>query len=153
MVDEPNNAENLVLLGDAYRTLGARTPTPDDEELTDHSKNEARNHMRKMTLAEYDKLLLAQPSGPERWQANAVRAEESFHKALEMDPSNATAHRGLGFLAERKAQRPLAIEEFKRYLELAPAAKDGRQVRLRIESLEKQAPLEAPAPEQPKSMQ
>jgi cytochrome c-type biogenesis protein CcmH/NrfG len=148
MADEPNNAENLVLLGDAYRTLGARTPVPADDELTDDAKNEARKRMRKMTISEYDKALMAAPQGTERWQANVTLSEESFRKALTMDPNNATAHRGLGFLAERKDQRALAIEEFKKYLELSPAAKDSRQIKLHIESLEKQTPT-TPTPEPP----
>jgi beta-barrel assembly-enhancing protease len=150
ITDEPNNAENLVLLGDAYRTLGARTPTPIDEELTDNAKNEARKRMRKMTIAEYDKALLTGPHGTERWQANLTRSEEAFRKALAMDPNNATAHRGLGFLAEGKEQRSTAIEEFKKYLELVPGAKDYRQIKLRVESLEKQA-VQPSIPEPPKS--
>lgn len=151
--DEPSNAENFVLLGDAYRTLGARTPIPDDEELTEHGKNDARKHLQSMTFAEYDKRLFAEPHGSERWQANAAQAEDAFHKALAIDPNSATAHRGLGFLAERQAQRTPAIEEFKRYLEMAPAAKDARQVRMHIESLEKQVPSDATVPEKPKSVQ
>jgi len=152
MADEPNNAENLVLLGDAYRTLGARTAVPDDEELTEKAKDEARKRMRKMTIAEYDKALLAESHGVEHWQANATLSEEAFHKALAMDPNNATAHRGLGFLAERRDQRTAAIEEFKKYLELAPGAKDSRQIKLHIESLEKQAAQPSnPEPPRPTS--
>jgi predicted Zn-dependent protease len=147
MADEPNNAENLVLLGDAYRTLGARTPVPTDDEITDGAKNEARKRMRKMTISEYDKALMDAPQATERWQANATRSEEAFHKALEMDPKNATAHRGLGFLAERKDQRATAIQEFKNYLDLAPNARDSRQIKLHIESLEKQTPAPPPTPE------
>jgi Flp pilus assembly protein TadD len=149
MVEEPNNADNVALLGDAYRTLGARTPVPEDDELTDHAKDEARKRMRKMTVVEYDKALLAEPRGTERWQANVARSEETYRKALAMDPNNATSHRGLGFLYERKDQRTSAVEEFKKYLELAPGAKDARQIRLHIESLEKPASTAATVPEHP----
>jgi predicted Zn-dependent protease len=149
IADEPNNAENLVLLGDGYRTLGARTPVPDDEEQTENAKNEARKRMRKMTIAEYDKALMSSPHGSEHWEANVTRSEEAFHKALTIDPNNATAHRGLGFLAERREQRSIAIDEFKKYVELAPSAKDYRQIKLHIESLEKQA-AQPTAPETPK---
>jgi predicted Zn-dependent protease len=152
IAEEPNNAENFVLLGDAYRTLGARTPVPDDDELTDNRKNEARKRMRKMTITEYDKALLADPHGTEHWEANVVLSEEAFHKALTMDPANATAHRGLGFLFERKERRTEAIEQFRKYLELAPAAKDARQIRMHIELLEKsvvaEKPSDKPAPPQ-----
>ena len=149
MLEEPNNADNVALLGDAYRTLGARTPVPDDEELTDHAKNEARKLLQKMTMVEYDKALLAQPHGVERWEANAARSEETYRKALAMDPNNATSHRGLGFLCERKDRRADAVEEFKKYLELEPGAKDARQIKLHIESLEKPASAATPAPERP----
>jgi beta-barrel assembly-enhancing protease len=147
IAEEPDNAENLVLLGDAYRTLGARTPLPDDDELSDSSKNEARKRMRKMTIAEYDKALLADPHGAEHWEANVVLSEEAFHKALVMDPANANAHRGLGFLFERKERHADAIEQFKKYLDLAPTAKDARQIRMHIESLEKSASAEKPSSE------
>jgi tetratricopeptide (TPR) repeat protein len=153
MEEEPSNAENLVLLGDAYRTLGARTPVPDDDELTDKSKNEARKRIRKMTIVEYDKALLADPHGTETWEANVVLSEGAFRKALEMDPANATAHRGLGFLFERKDRRADATEQFKKYLELAPTAKDARQVRMHLESLEKSAVAEKTAPEKPAPVQ
>jgi Flp pilus assembly protein TadD len=149
MAEEPNNADNVALLGDAYRTLGARTPVPDEAELTDHAKNEARKRMQKMTMVEYDKALLAESHGVERWEANVARSEETYRKALAMDPNNATSHRGLGFLCERKDQRTAAVEEFKKYLELAPAAKDARQIKLHIESLEKAASTAAPVPEHP----
>ena len=72
--DEPNNAENLVLLGDAYRTLGARTPLPNDDELKEKAKDKARERIRRMTVPEYDKALLADPHGTERWEANTVRS-------------------------------------------------------------------------------
>ena len=75
------------------------------------------------------------------------RSEETYRKALAMDPNNATSHRGLGFLYERKDQRTSAVEEFKKYLELSPGAKDARQIKLHIESLEKPAPTGTPVPE------
>jgi predicted Zn-dependent protease len=150
IAEEPNNPENLVLLGDAYRTLGARTPVPDDEEQTDSAKNQARKRMGKMTIVEYDKALMADPHGTEHWEANVVLSEEAFHKALALDQNCATAHRGLGFLAERKEQRAVAIAEFKKYVELVPTAKDSRQIKLRIDALEKEAGR-PPAPEQPQS--
>jgi predicted Zn-dependent protease len=140
IAEEPNNPENFVLLGDSYRTLGARTFVPDDGELSDHGKNEARKRLRKMTLIEYDRAILAGPHGSENWTANAGRAEEAFRKALEMDPRNASAHRGLGFLFERQDTRTEANEQFKKYLELAPNAKDARQIRMHIESMEKSPP-------------
>ena len=149
IAEEPNNADNLALLGDAYRTLGARTPIPADEELTNEAKNEARKHMRKMTTVEYDRSLLAESHGVERWEANVTRSEEAYRKALALDSNNANSHRGLGFLYERADRRANAAEEFKNYLQLSPDAKDGRQIRMHIESLEKTASIVVPVPEHP----
>lgn len=146
IAEEPDNADNVALLGDAYRTLGARTPVPDDDELTDAAKNEARKRMRKMTLVEYDKALLADPHGTEHWEANVVLAQGAYDKALAMDGKNANSYRGLGFLYERTDRGTTAAEEFKKYLELSPDAKDGRQIRLHLESLEKAASTAAPTP-------
>ena len=137
IAEEPNNAENYVLLGDAYRSLGARTAVPESEELTDQAKDATRKRMHKMTVAEYDKALFADPSGPAHWQGNLDRSEGAFRKALSMDPQNATAHRGLGFLFERNDARAEAIAQFEKYLELAPNANDARQIRMRLESLQK----------------
>jgi len=137
VAEEPNNAENYVLLGDAYRSLGARTPLPQGEELTKSAKNETRQRMSMMTLAEYNRALLAEPHGGERWQANFMRAEEAFRKALAIDPQNASAHRGLGLLYESNDAREEAIAELKKYLELAPKARDARQVKVHLQSLER----------------
>ena len=140
IADEPNNAENYVLLGDAYRSLGARTPLPQSDETTNEAKNATRQRLHKMTIAEYDNALLADPQGAERWQANTDRSEEAFRKALQMDPRNATAHRGLGFLFELNDARQDAIAQFQKYLEMTPNAKDARQVRLHLDSLLKASP-------------
>ena len=136
IAEDPNNAENYVLLGDAYRTLGGRTPVLESEELTIEAMNATRKRLHNMTVTEFDKALLADPHGATHWQANLDRSEEAFHKALDMDPKNATAHRGLGFLFERNDARAEAIAQFKKYLEIAPNAKDARQIRMRLESLE-----------------
>jgi tetratricopeptide (TPR) repeat protein len=136
IAEEPNNAENYVLLGDAYRCLGGRTPVPESEELTIEAMNATRKHLHNMTVTEYDKALLADPHGAANWQVNLDRSEEAFRKALDMDPKNATAHRGLGFLFERNDARAEAIAQFEKYLELAPNAKDARQIRMRLESLQ-----------------
>jgi len=145
--ENPDDAENYVLLGDAYRSLGARTPLPQSDELTNEAKEEARLRLKKMTIAEYDKALLADEHGRARWQANWIRSAKAFHRALEMDPHNAAAHRGLGYLFESNGAFVDAIAQFKTYLELAPQAKDARQVRLHVEALDSAA--KTPASEVP----
>jgi len=151
MAEEPDSADDVALLGDAYRGLGARRPVPDDEESTDAAKNEARKRLRKMTQAEYEKALMSDPHGTEQWEANATLAENAYRKALAMDANNANSHRGLGFLYERKDRAAAATDEFKKYLQLAPDAKDARQIRIHIESLEKAASTTATTPNTPQA--
>lgn len=134
---EPDRPQNYVLLGDAYRSLGARTPTPMPEELTDKGRSEARKRLKNMTPAEYEKALQSEPGGHDRWQQNCLRSEEAFRKALQLDASNAQAHRGLGFLYEDQGRSTDAIREYEIYLELAPEGHDARRVRIRLEALKK----------------
>ena len=131
--------DNYVLLGDAYRSLGARTPVPQPDELTDEAKDAARRRMKKMTIAEYDSALLTEPQGPSHLQSNFDHAVEALNRALSLDPQHATAHRGLGFLFERESLTSDAIVQFEKYLELAPQAKDARQIRMHLKSLESPA--------------
>lgn len=137
VADRPNDAENYVLLGDAYCSLGARTPVPAPREFTNAAKYATRERMRNMTIVEYDRALLQDPDGAENWKANAAHAEQAFQKALGIDPQNASVHRGLGHLFERKNARADAIAEFKKYIELAPGAKDARQIKVHVELLER----------------
>jgi predicted Zn-dependent protease len=143
---EPENPEYYALLGDAYRTLGARTPEPAPEELTDDGKNRARKMLSKMTPPEFDKALLQAPSGKERWETNCGESERWLKKALQLDPQNPQAHRGLGFLYETLGRNLDSIQELRKYLELAPNAKDARQVRQRIETLDKKLSTEPAKP-------
>ena len=139
VAEDPTNPELYVLLGDAYRSLGARSPTPQPEELTREAIDQTSQRMRKMTLAEYDRAILNDEGGDSRWQGNRIHAEKSFARALELDPQNADAHRGLGYLYEKDGIQNRAADEFKKYLELAPAAKDSRQIRVHLE-LQGQSP-------------
>lgn len=134
---DPHKAEYHALLGDAYRTLGARTAEPLPEELTDDSKGRTRKMLRKMTLGEYDKALLQVPQGKEHWEVNCGEAEKAFARALELDGKNPEAHRGLGFLYEAQGRRVDAVAKLKTYLELVPNGRDARQIRQRVDALEK----------------
>jgi len=138
---DPTGAGNYVLLGDALRSLGARTPRPDPAEETSKGKNATRVRLQHMTPAEYDEALMADKHGPEHWQQNAAGAEAAFRKALEISPQNPGARRGLGFLYERMNRREEAAAEFQRYLDLAPDAKDVRQVKMHLDAVKQSAPV------------
>lgn len=143
IAEDPNNAVNYVLLGDALRSLGARTRRPEPAEETNRGKNATRFRLEHMTPVEYDKSLLADEHGPEHWQHNAASAEAAFRKGLEINPQNPEAHRGLGYLYERTNQREEAAAEFQKYLDLAPDAKDARQVKMHLDAIKQSAAVDS----------
>ncbi len=143
---DPKSSENYYVLGEAYRDLGPRTSEPTEAELSSKGKKETRKMVSKMTEQEYEQALSATPAGKDAWEANQKLSEEAYKKALELDPANARVHRGLGFLYEREHLPPQSIAEFRKYLELSPAAQDRAQVNRHIDALEKEAATPAPAP-------
>jgi predicted Zn-dependent protease len=130
-------AENYFLLGEAYRALGPRTEKPTEEERTADAKKKTRKLMAKSTMREYEKALLEAPGGAAALAESSRQAEEAYRQAAELEPEFARTYRGLGFLYERAGQGPLAIEAFRRYLELAPSALDRQQISRRLVALEK----------------
>ena len=74
--------------------------------------------------------------GQSAWKTNRVIAEEQYRKALELDANNAVAYRGLGMLYERMEKPQQAIEEYRKYLELKPDAKDRMIIQRRLEALQ-----------------
>lgn len=134
---DSKNPDDYVLLGDAYRTLGARAPEPTSEEQTDQGKKNTRKMLSKMTTNEFEKALLANPGGKERWETNLGESERAYLRALEVDANNRAAHRGLGYLRENQNRWSDAIASFSKYLELAPDASDAKFIRRRVETLQK----------------
>ena len=130
-------ADNFYILGESYRGLGPRTPEPKPEELTNTGKDEARKMLSRMTPQEYEASLLKAPGGQQALEFNQQQAENSYKKALDLYPDMATPHRGLGFLYESEHKSGQSIEEFNKYLELAPAAMDAPQIRRRLDALAK----------------
>ena len=91
----PKSSEDFRALGDAFRALGPRTPDPTPEELSSKGKRDARKMETKLTDQEYDNALIATPAGKAAMEASQKQSEEAYRKALELDPANAAAHRGL----------------------------------------------------------
>ncbi|MBZ5694249.1 MAG: M48 family metalloprotease [Acidobacteriia bacterium] len=146
---DPKSAANFRALGDAFRTLGARTPDPTPEELSSRGKKDARKSLVKLTPQEYEDSLMASPAGKAAWEANQKQSEDAYRKALEIDPAEAPAHRGLGFLYERERQWKPCAEEFQKYLELSPTAPDQAQIHRRLEAAQKQLAANASSPATP----
>lgn len=140
----PKSSEDFSALGDAFLALGARTPDPSSEELSSRGKDETRKKLRKLTEQEYEQALMAAPNGQPNWQANAKHSEEAYRTALELNPGNAGAHRGLGFLYEREHLLAKSAQEFREYLELTPSAPDQLQIRRHLEADEKEGANNVP---------
>jgi len=130
-------ADNFYVLGEAYRGLGPRTPEPKPEELTNKGKDEARKMMSKMTAQEYEAALLNAPGGQETLESNQQLAEKNYRKALEISPDLAGPHRGLAYLYEEERRPEQSVQEFRKYLDLAPSAVDAPQIKRHIWTLEK----------------
>lgn len=88
----------------------------------------------KLTDQEYDSALLATPAGQAAMAASEKQSEEAYKEALDLDPANAAAHRGLGFLFEKQNSPAQCAAEFQKYLELAPNAMDQSQIRRRLDA-------------------
>ncbi len=147
----PRSSEDFRALGDAFRALGPRTPEPSPEELSSKGKKNARKMTTKLTDQEYDNALMATPAGQTAMQASQKQSEEAYWKALELDPGDAAAHRGLGLLYEKQRLAARCAQEFRKYLELSPNALDQLQIRRHLEAAEKQGapdvtPGVAPSP-------
>jgi predicted Zn-dependent protease len=127
LVDDHPTAENYSLLGDAYWAMGGRPPDPSTQQLSSERKQAAKK-LQTMTRREYEHALLAEAQGQDAWKENREKAESSYQKALQADPSNAEAFRGLGFVYEDEGKNDQAIVNFRKYLQMAPQAWDRTKI-------------------------
>ena len=134
----PGDAEDLFLLGEAFRMLGPRTVKPSEEEQRDAGQRAAYKQKLKRTEEEEDQALAATPAGHEDLLANQAKAEECYRKAAAADPQHAKPHLGLGTLYEQQGKTAEALSEYRKYVELASGTPDARRVQYRIERLQKQ---------------
>ncbi len=65
----------------------------------------------------------------------------SFHIALENEPGNAPALRGLGTAYSMQSNESMAIQSYEQYLRLAPAARDASEIRRVIDGLKARAKI------------
>ena len=134
---DAESAENFYLLGEGYRALGGRTFHPKPEELTDSAKGATRKQLGKLTLIEYETKLRETPEGKKAWAENVTLAEGAYNRALALDPKYARAVCGEASLYDEDGRSAQALEGYRKYLEMAPAAMDAYRVKKRIEALEK----------------
>ncbi len=111
----PDSSENIFWLADSYRALGPRSPELTEKELTNNAKKDAAKN-------------------------NQQKAEELYLKSLKLDNPVPIAHRGLGMLYEKTGRTKEAIDEYQKYLDLAPNALDRERVQRRIQTLKGSGP-------------
>jgi len=133
----PESSENIFCLAEAYRALGPRTIELSGEELTEKGLKRARKQAQELSPEELESRLMSTPMGQSAWKTNQANAEAQYRKALELNWTNAPAHRGLGLLLEKTQHYQEALEQYRVYLKLAPAALDRKIIQRHIEKLEK----------------
>ena len=132
---DPDSAENVFWLAEAYRTLGPRSPQLTERELTNSAKKDAAKKREKRTTEELERELLATPAGQENWKNHQQKAEELYLRSLGLNAPVPAAHRGLGMLYEKLGRTTEAVTAYEKYVELAPTAFDRERILRRIEAL------------------
>jgi predicted Zn-dependent protease len=136
----PDNSKYRVLLADSYRSLGAKTKTPTQDELTDHGQAEHRKEYFKMTEAEEEARLLKKPGGDAALHENQAKAEALYAAVLQADQGYAPAHRGFGFLYEDEGKYAQAATEYQAYLGMvAGTSLDHLRIERRLAAVQKLA--------------
>ncbi len=125
----PGDPKYQVLLGDSYRTLGAKTTVPTPDEFTPDGEGKQRKQVLKMTEQEEQRALLKTPEGQATLKENQAKAEKAFLAAVESNPQYALAYRELGFLCQDESRFADAAINYRHYLQLAA---DTSLDRLRI---------------------
>jgi tetratricopeptide (TPR) repeat protein len=125
----PRDPQYQVLLGDSYRTLGAKTTVPTPDEFTPDGENKQRKQVLKMTEEEEQKVLLKTPESQMTLRENQAKAEKAFLTAIERNSEYVLAYRELGFLYQDESRFAEAAINYRHYLQLAA---DTSLDRLRI---------------------
>ena len=129
---DPRSSEDAYLLAEAYRSLGPRASELSEAELTDKAKKRSNKKRSKLTLDEEEAELSRTSAGALNAEQNRARAEGMYRLALEFDPTNAKAYRGLGLLYERAQKPDKAIEAYRKYLDAQPDAPDRARIERRL---------------------
>jgi predicted Zn-dependent protease len=130
----PGDPQFLLLLGDAWAAMGARTEFDEDElSNADRRRNAARRVTR--TRQEREAVLLKTEEGRAALAENLSRAREAYLRTTMLEPSFAPAYRGLGEVAERFGEPREAAQAYIDYLQRAPDATDRAVIVQRLREL------------------
>jgi predicted Zn-dependent protease len=134
----PDVPKYQLLLGDAYRALGAKSKTLSDDEMTRHGKSEDRKNYFRRTEQEEQKSLLEKPEGPATLKENQGKAEKLYLGVAQSNPSYADTYRDLGFLYEQQGKYTEAVAQYQHYLDMVSGTSlDHRRVELRLANVQK----------------
>jgi beta-barrel assembly-enhancing protease len=128
----PDDAGDLCMLAEAYTALGPRAEALSPREMTEGGQRQAGKRIATRTKEEEERTLVATAEGRAHLQANRDQAERLFRQALAIDARQAAPHRGLGMLYEQQGRAAQALDEYRKYLELAPDAPDRLRIERRI---------------------
>jgi predicted Zn-dependent protease len=130
----PDDARLVHLLGDAWQGMGAQRRL-DPSELTNSEKKQNRRDRARKTRDQRLTELLETEEGRAAYAENLARAEDTYRRALAMDPSLVAAHRGLGEVYEQLERDREAAEAYLTYVRSAPDAADRPIVVGRLKAL------------------
>ena len=104
----------------------------------------------KLTEAEEQKTLRSKPEGEAQLKSNRQAAEQSYLSVIGKDPSMIEAYLGLGFLYEDEARKAEAVQQYQRFLQVAPAEHYQRlRIQRRVQNLQKGLPPSLASPAAP----
>jgi predicted Zn-dependent protease len=119
----PAEPELLMLLGDAWQAMGARTDLADDElSNADRRRNATRRVTR--TRQERAAALLATDDGKAALAENLAQARDAYQRTIALDPQFAPAYRGLGEVEQALGAPRAAAKAYLEYLRKAEQADD-----------------------------
>jgi predicted Zn-dependent protease len=117
----PANPEYQMLLGEAYRQLGAKTTEPTEEELTHRGEATQRKLMLNMSEEQEQQKLLSTDQGRATLKQNQAAAEKLFLSVIQEQPDAAIVYRELGFLYEDEERYSDAAANYQDYLNRLPS--------------------------------
>ena len=117
--------------GDAHHALGPRGVDLQQEFLTPTVVGKRAEKTREEEFQKY----LATEGGPERLAFNLDSAAKAYEMAIQLDETNARAHRGLGNLYYEQEDYRQAGRNYVKYLKFAPDSIDRPYVLERLQHI------------------
>jgi predicted Zn-dependent protease len=114
----PGEPGYKMLIGQAYRELGAKTAEPTADELTPEGEDRQRKQILKLTEEQEQQKLVSTPEGRATLEQNQATAEKLFLAVIHDRPDDALVYRELGFLYEDQSRFADAAKNYQHYLQL-----------------------------------